>query len=64
MVEHLLSFKNVSMLQCVCVNVLYFLEMMFSDTETVIWSSIAFSDPLLTSHSIKNVTYNLIYFVG
>jgi hypothetical protein len=48
----------------VCVNVFIFLEMMFSDTETVIWSFIAFSNPILTSHSIENVTYNLIYFVG
>jgi hypothetical protein len=31
---------------CVCVNVFYFLEMMFSDTETIFWSFIAFSSTL------------------
>jgi hypothetical protein len=48
---------------CVCKRV-YFLEKMFAIQKLFIWSFIAFSDPLLTSHSIKIITYNLIYFVG
>jgi hypothetical protein len=50
-------------LKSVCKRV-YFQEKMFAIQKLFIWSFIAFSDPLLTSHSIKIITYNLIYFVG